>query len=200
MTPLHRAANLTGVIVPFLGFIAAMVFLWNGLVGWVDLTVLVAMYLVTGFGITTGYHRLFTHRSFATSRPVRYLFAVLGSMAVEGPVISWVADHRKHHAFADEEGDPHSPHTTHVTGLGATVKGLWHAHVGWLFDIAGRADRSRYAPDLMKDGGMRAIHKLFLPLLVVGLAIPFGLGWAISGTIAGALTALLWGGAVRIFL
>jgi stearoyl-CoA desaturase (delta-9 desaturase) len=200
MTPLHRAANLTGVIVPFLGFIAAMVFLWNELVGWVDLTVLVAMYLVTGFGITTGYHRLLTHRSFATSRPIRYLFAVLGSMAVEGPVISWVADHRKHHAFADEEGDPHSPHTTHGTGLVATVKGLWHAHVGWLFDIAGRADRSRYAPDLMKDGGMRAIHKLFLPLLVVGLAIPFGLGWAISGTIAGALTALLWGGAVRIFL
>jgi stearoyl-CoA desaturase (Delta-9 desaturase) len=200
MTRLHRLANLTGVIVPFLGFLAAMVFLWNRLVGWVDLTLLISMYMLTGFGITTGYHRLLTHRSFATYPPIRYLFAVLGSMAVEGPVISWVADHRKHHAFADEDGDPHSPHTTYGTGVLATIKGLWHAHVGWLFDIAGRADRLRYAPDLMRDRGMRSIHKLFVLLVVAGLAVPFGLGWALTGTVEGALTALLWGGAVRIFL
>jgi stearoyl-CoA desaturase (Delta-9 desaturase) len=200
MTRLHRISNLAGVIVPFLGFIAAMVFLWNRLIGWVDLSLLIAMYVISGFGITTGYHRLLTHRSFATYRPIKYLFAVLGSMAVEGPVITWVADHRKHHAFADEDGDPHSPHTTHGTGVRATLKGLWHAHVGWLFETADRADRQRYAADLIKDRGMRSIHKLFILIVFAGLAIPFGLGWAITGTVEGALTALLWGGAVRIFL
>src|SRR5919198_4015696 len=200
MTPLHRAANLTGVIVPFLGFIAAMVFLWNELVGGVDLTVLVAMYLVTGFGITTGYHRLLTHRSFATYRPIRYLFAVLGSMAVEGPVISWVADHRKHHAFADEEGDPHSPHTTHGSGPLAAIKGLFHAHIGWMFSAVGRADRMRYAPDLMKDRVMRVISASFFPLFFLSLAIPFALGYFIGGSVTDGLLALLWGGAVRIFL
>jgi stearoyl-CoA desaturase (Delta-9 desaturase) len=200
MTRLHRASNLIGVILPFAGFVVAMIVLWNTLVGWVDLTLLIVMYLISGFGITTGYHRLLTHRSFATYRPIRYLFAVLGSLAVEGPVITWVADHRKHHAFADEEGDPHSPHTTHGTGIMATLKGLWHAHVGWLFDITDRAERSRYAPDLMKDRGMRAIHRAFIPIVVLGLLIPFGVGWAASGAITGALTALLWGGAVRIFM
>ena len=122
MSRLHRAINLVAVVVPFLCFIAALVLLWNRLVGWVELSVLVSMYLLTGLGITIGFHRLFTHRSFDTYRPIRYLFAVLGSMAVEGPVITWVADHRKHHAFADEDGDPHSPHTTH--GGGTVTDGL----------------------------------------------------------------------------
>jgi stearoyl-CoA desaturase (Delta-9 desaturase) len=147
-----------------------------------------------------GFHRLFTHRSFDTSRPVRYLFAVLGSMAVEGPVITWVADHRKHHAYADEEGDPHSPHTTHGTGLGATIKGLWHAHIGWMFEGVGRAEQMRFAPDLMKDRGLRAISSNFFPLMFLSLAIPFALGYLIGGSLTDALLALLWGGAVRIFL
>jgi stearoyl-CoA desaturase (delta-9 desaturase) len=200
MSRLHRAINLVMVVVPFLCFIAALVLLWQSLVGWVELGVLIAMYTLTGLGITIGFHRLFTHRSFETHRPIRYLFAVLGSMAVEGPVITWVADHRKHHAFADEDGDPHSPHTTHGSGPLAAIKGLFHAHIGWMFSAVGRADRMRYAPDLMKDRVMRVISASFFPLFFLSLAIPFAIGWLIGGTLTAGLLALLWGGAVRIFL
>jgi stearoyl-CoA desaturase (delta-9 desaturase) len=115
-------------------------------------------------------------------------------------VITWVADHRKHHAFADEDGDPHSPHTTHGAGVLATVKGLWHAHIGWMFEGVGRADKLRYAPDLMKDRVLRWISAGFFPLMFVSLAIPFAIGYLIGGTLTDALLALLWGGAVRIFL
>ena len=141
------------------------------------------------FGITIGFHRLFTHRSFDTYRPIRYLFAVLGSMAVEGPVITWVADHRKHHAFADEDGDPHSPHTTHGVGPVAMVKGLWHAHIGWMFIAVGRADRMRYAPDLMKDRVLRAISAGFLPIFFISLAVPFALVAVAQNTGAKPFTA-----------
>jgi stearoyl-CoA desaturase (Delta-9 desaturase) len=200
MTRAHRVTNLIVVVVPFLCFVAALVLLWNSFIGWTQVSVMLVMYVLTGLGITVGFHRLFTHRSFDTSRPVRYLFAVLGSMAVEGPVITWVADHRKHHAFTDEEGDPHSPHTTHGTGALATVKGLWHAHIGWMFEGVGRAEKMRFAPDLMKDRGLRAISSGFLPLMFLSLAIPFALGYLIGGSLTDALLALLWGGAVRIFL
>jgi stearoyl-CoA desaturase (Delta-9 desaturase) len=200
MTRAHRIGNLVVVVVPFLAFIAALALLWNELIGWQEISVMLVMYVLTGLGITVGFHRLFTHRSFDTSRPVRYLFAVLGSMAVEGPVITWVADHRKHHAFADEEGDPHSPHTTHGTGMLATVKGLWHAHIGWMFEGVGRADKLRYAPDLMKDRVLRGISASFFPLMFLSLAIPFAIGYLIGGTLTDALLGLLWGGAVRIFL
>ena len=119
------------------------------------------MYLVTALGITIGYHRLLTHRAFQTHKPVEYALAAAGSMAVQGPVIDWVADHRKHHAHTDEEGDPHSPHVGHGSGLA----GLWHAHVGWLFDTNGQADRRKYAPDLMDDRGMRLLNRRFLSLV-----------------------------------
>ena len=109
------------------------------------------MYLLTAVGITVGYHRLLTHRSFQTSKPVEYAFAVLGSMAVQGPVISWVADHRKHHAHTDREGDPHSPHVGHDGGVRGVLAGLWHAHTGWLLSSQGRADWKRHAPDLYED-------------------------------------------------
>jgi stearoyl-CoA desaturase (delta-9 desaturase) len=111
-----------------------------------------------------------------------------------------VADHRKHHAYADEEGDPHSPHTTHGTGPLATVKGLWHAHIGWMFEGVGRAEKMRFAPDLMTDRGLRAISSSFLPLMFLSLVIPFALGYLIGGTLTAALLGLLWGGAVRIFM
>jgi stearoyl-CoA desaturase (delta-9 desaturase) len=201
MTRLHRAITLVMVVVPFLGFVTALVLLWHSsLVGWVEVGVLLSMYTLTGLGITIGFHRLFTHRSFETYRPIRYLFAVLGSMAVEGPVITWVADHRKHHAFADEDGDPHSPHTTHGSGPLAAIKGLFHAHIGWMFSAVGRADRMRYAPDLMKDRVMRVISASFFPLFFLSLGIPFALGYFIGGSVTDGLLALLWGGAVRIFM
>jgi len=157
------------------------------------------MYVLTGFGVTLGFHRLLTHRSFATFKPVEYLLASLGSMAVQGPVMTWVADHRKHHAHTDKEGDPHSPHG-HGGGLKGAMTGLYHAHMGWLFDRAGMAKPERYAKDLYEDRGMHVIQKGFLPLVLVGFLLPFLLGWAIGGTLADGLTGALWGGAVRIFL
>jgi stearoyl-CoA desaturase (delta-9 desaturase) len=131
---------------------------------------------------------------------MQYLFAVLGSMAVEGPVNTWVADHRKHHAHTDKEGDPHSPHVGHGEGVKGVIGGLWHAHIGWSFKDHGLADEKKYARELNEDPGMRWISKYFLVFLVISLAIPAFAGYAVSGTLAGATTGLLWGGLVRIFL
>ena len=194
--------NLAAVVMPFLAFLAAIVLLWNDVVGWTDLAILAAMYMATAIGVTVGYHRLFTHRALDAVAPVRYSLAVLGSMSVQGPVIDWVADHRKHHTFTDEEGDPHSPHAGHGAGLRGMLSGLWHAHVGWLFRTHGQASSKRFARDLMADPAMRRINKSFPALALLSLALPFLLGLALSGgsLIAGGLSALLWGGLVRIFL
>ncbi len=199
MTRAEKAANLGAVVVPFLATLVAIVFLWNDFVGPADLAIAATMYLLTAIGITVGFHRLLTHRSFQTSKPLEYAFAVLGSMAVQGPVISWVADHRKHHAHTDAEGDPHSPHVGHGEGMRGVLAGLWHAHSGWLMSSQGRADWRRYAPDLYEDPGMRTIGRNFVPLVFASLAIPALLGYAVTGTVVGAATALLWGGLVRIF-
>jgi stearoyl-CoA desaturase (Delta-9 desaturase) len=199
MTKIEKTANLGAVVVPFLATLAAIALLWNRLVSPADLAIAVAMYLLTAIGITVGFHRLLTHRSFQTSKPIEYVFAVLGSMAVQGPVISWVADHRKHHAHTDEEGDPHSPHVGHGDGVGGVLSGLWHAHSGWLMSTQGRADWKRYAPDLYEDRGMRLIGRRFAALVLLSLAIPALAGYLLSGTLAGAATGLLWGGLVRIF-
>jgi stearoyl-CoA desaturase (delta-9 desaturase) len=199
MSRVHRYANLVAVVVPLLAFAAAVVLLWNELVSWSDLAILVLMYLLSGLGITVGFHRLLTHRAFDAPAPVRYALATLGSLAVQGPVIEWVADHRKHHAFTDEEGDPHSPHG-HGSGLRAALHGLFHAHLGWLFERHGRAQKRRFAADLVEDRGMVWISRLFPLIVALGLALPFGLGYALTGGLDGALTGLLWGGPVRIFL
>ncbi len=195
MTRLQRNANIAAVVVPFAAVLAAVPLLWNSLVGPTDVAIMVAVYLATAFGITIGYHRLLTHRAFETYGPIKYLFAVLGSMAVQGPVIGWVADHRKHHAHTDEEGDPHSPHV----GEGSGLRGLYHAHVGWLFEHNGMADAKRYAPELLEDAGMRFVSRHFLWWVLLGLALPFALGYAIGGTLDAALLAFFWGGLVRVF-
>jgi stearoyl-CoA desaturase (delta-9 desaturase) len=195
----EKVMNLLAVVVPFAATITAIVLLWNSLVTPLDLLIMVVMYLLTAVGITVGYHRLLTHRSFVTSKPVEYFFAILGSMAVQGPPLAWVADHRKHHAFTDVEGDPHSPHVGHGEGVMAVLKGLWHAHTGWLFSEQGRADWQRYAPDLYEDRGMRIISRNFGWLVLASLAIPAAVGGLITGTWLGALTGFLWGGLVRIF-
>lgn len=199
MTKAEKVANLGAVVVPFVATLAAIVLLWNSLVSASDLAIAVVMYLLTAIGITVGFHRLLTHRSFQTSKPLEYAFAVLGSMAVQGPVISWVADHRKHHAHTDEEGDPHSPHVGHDGGVRGVWAGLWHAHSGWLMSTQGRADWKRYTPDLYEDRGMRTIARQFVPLVLLSLALPAFAGYVVSGTLAGAATGLLWGGLVRIF-
>src|SRR3954469_25110975 len=201
MTKAQRYSNIGAVILPFVAFILAVALLWNKIVGWPDLALLLAMYVLTGFGITIGYHRMLTHRAFQTSKGVERTFAVLGSMAVQGPVISWVAAHRKHHAHTDEEGDPHSPHAGIAGGgVKGTLRGLFHAHIGWLVTEQGGAQRSKYAPDLLEDKGMRRINKSFELLVGLSLLIPFAAGWLLTGRLTGALTGLLWGGFVRIFL
>jgi stearoyl-CoA desaturase (delta-9 desaturase) len=199
MSKIERYANLTAVLLPFAAFIAAIALLWNSYVGPADLAIFGFMYLVTAFGITIGFHRMLTHRAFDAPKPVRYTLATLGSMAVQGPVIDWVADHRKHHAFTDEEGDPHSPHG-HGGGLKGALHGLYHAHMGWLLVTQGTAEKRRYAKDLLKDRGLRKINRNFPWLVLAGLLIPAGLGYALTGTALGALTGFLWGGLVRVFL
>ena len=199
MTRVHKLLNLTGVVFPFLAFVTAIVLLWNTWVDWSDLAVLAIMYVLTGYGVTLGFHRLLTHRSFQTFKSIEYTLAAVGSMAVQGPVMSWVADHRKHHAHTDKEGDPHSPHG-HGGGISGALAGLWFAHMGWLFDRAGQAAPERYAKDLYEDRGMRVIQKSFPLFVLAGFVLPFGLGWLIGGTLMDGLTGALWGGAVRIFL
>jgi stearoyl-CoA desaturase (delta-9 desaturase) len=196
VTRFERSANIAAVLLPFVAFCAALTIFWGRGVGIADLAVMAAMYLLTALGITIGYHRLFTHNSFSARKPVRYLLAVLGSMAVEGPLSDWVADHRKHHAHTDVEGDPHSPHV----GGGSGIAGLWHAHIGWLYRTQGQAATRRYAPDIVEDRGLRAISRQFGLLVLLSLAIPFAAGLLIHGTLTGALLTLLWAGLVRIFL
>jgi stearoyl-CoA desaturase (delta-9 desaturase) len=181
-----------------LGFVGWQ--MWDGLLHRSDLIVFAIMYVLTGLGITVGFHRLFTHRSFKTSRALRFVLAVLGSAAIEGPVISWVADHRKHHAFSDREGDPHSPHVDHGVGWRGALRGLAHAHLGWLFIHTQRGSRERYAPDLLADPVVAVVDRTFLVWALGGLAAAFGLGYAIGGTWHAGLTGLLWGGAVRMLV
>lgn len=172
--------------------------LWGDLIHLRDLVIGVVLYAVAGHGVTVGFHRMFTHRSFKANRPLKIALAVTGSMAVEGSLVSWVANHRRHHMFSDREGDPHSPHLSGSTFLGQ-LKGFAHAHVGWLFK-ADATSAERFAPDLLRDRDAVVISRLFPVFALASLAIPFALGWALAGTLAGALTALLWAGLVRMAL
>jgi stearoyl-CoA desaturase (delta-9 desaturase) len=199
MSRIHKAVNLIGVPTPLVGLLVAIVLLWDRAIGPLELGLMAGFYVLTALGVTLGFHRMFTHRALQSSRAFRAFIAVLGSMSVQGSVITWVADHRKHHAFTDHEGDPHSPHLSGPGFVGA-IKGLWHAHVGWLFESVGTAERERFAPDLLKDSVMRFVDKTFWLWVVLGVGIPFGIGWAVGGSVGTALTAALWGGLVRIFL
>ena len=197
MTRVERTANLIGVVLPFLGVLAAVVLLWNRAVDAADLAILAVTYMLTAVGVTVGYHRLLTHRAFQTHPWLERTFAVLGSLSVQGSVMDWVADHRKHHAHTDREGDPHSPHVGHGSGLA----GLWHAHVGWLLETQGQADWRRYASELYEDPAMRAIGRSFPLLALVSLLAPAAAGFVVhGGTVGGALRGLVWGGLVRIFI
>jgi stearoyl-CoA desaturase (delta-9 desaturase) len=195
-----RVARTLFFGVPPVALVAAGWMAWGGSLHWHDLVVFAIFYVATGLGITVGFHRLFTHRSFKTSRALRALFGVLGSMAVEGPLIDWVATHRKHHRYSDHPGDPHSPHVGHAPGWRGELSGLGHAHLGWMLRGKDMANPRRYATDLLADRDLRFISRTFPLWVAAGLALPFGLGVALTGSIAGGLTGLLWGGAVRIFV
>ena len=201
MTRLERNVNIAAVVTPFLGLIVAATLLWDGFLGARDVAIFALMYALTAVGVTVGFHRLLTHRAFRTRAWLRYTLAVLGSMSLQGPVIDWVADHRKHHTFTDEEGDPHSPHAGAGAGFPGMVKGLWHAHTGWLFETHGQASSKRFARDLLEDPKMRAINRSFPLIALSSVLLPFLLGLALGGgALVAGLSALLWGGLVRIFI
>jgi stearoyl-CoA desaturase (Delta-9 desaturase) len=201
MPLLDRIASAVVTAVPPIMLGIGMWFGWSGaLLDWKDLLVLVISYVVIGTGVTVGFHRLLTHRSFKTSRLLRAAFAALGSAAAEGPVIDWVATHRKHHQFSDVEGDPHSPHVGHGGGWSGALRGLLHAHVGWLFIHTHRGRRTRYAPDLLKDPVVSFVDRTFLIWAIGGLAAAFGLGLLFGGRLRDGFTGLLWGGAIRMLV
>jgi stearoyl-CoA desaturase (delta-9 desaturase) len=193
-------AALVNVGLPPLGLLFAMGILWGVALHPVDVALLVVLYLLTGLGVTVGLHRLFTHRSFEATRPLQAVLAVLASMAVEGFVTDWVADHRCHHAHSDVEGDPHSPHVGRAPGLRGRIGGLWHAHVGWIFHRGPAARRQQYAKDLLDDRLIRAIDHAYLLWVVLTLGIPFAVGYAVGGTAARGFEALVWGGLIRVLL
>jgi stearoyl-CoA desaturase (delta-9 desaturase) len=193
---------ITGIVtlVPLLLLGIAAWQVWNEALRWSDIIVFAVMYVGVGLGVTVGFHRLFTHRSFKTGPRTRAILGALGSMAIEGPLIAWVADHRKHHACSDEHGDPHSPHVGHGHGWASVLRGLLHAHIGWIFIHTQRGCKERFAQDLSRDPVAGFIDRSFPLWGVLGLALPFALGVAIGGTMMTGLTAMLWGGAVRVFL
>ena len=200
MSRLERNVNIAAVAIPFIGTIIAAALAWGSFLHVRDLVIFAVMYLTSALGVTVGFHRHLTHRAFETSKPLHYALAIMGSLSVEGPVLAWVADHRKHHAFSDEEGDPHSPHVGHGAGVGGMLAGLYHAHIGWLFETNGQAEKRRYCPDLASEVGMRRINKAFPVIVYFTLAIPFAAGWIWGGSLEAGLEALLWAGFVRIFL
>jgi len=193
-----RVANLAGVIVPFLGLFGVAGFLWGRGFSWVDLGLLLSLYVLTALGVTVGLHRLFTHRAFETNRVVQFVLGVLGSMAVQGPLFKWVATHRRHHQFSDREHDPHSPHQHGQSVLGL-LRGAWHAHVGWLFQ-PDPPDLGRYVKDLAQSRMLRVVNALFPVWVLVGLLIPAVLGGLITRTWLGVASGLVWGGLARIFV
>jgi stearoyl-CoA desaturase (delta-9 desaturase) len=186
------------VAVPFLALLGAGFVLWGHGLSWVDLGLAVGFYAISGHGITVGFHRYFTHGSFKAKRPLRIALAVAGSLAIEGPVVRWVADHRRHHAYSDEEGDPHSP-WRYGNSFRGLSKGLWHAHIGWLFDVE-QTDQKRFAPDLLADRDIAKVSRLFPWLVAVSLLLPAVLGGLITWSWMGALTAYFWASLVRVAL
>lgn len=186
------------VLVPFLALLAAVPMLWGWGLSWIDISILVASYWITGLGVAIGFHRYLTHRSFRAVRPLRIALAVAGSLAFQGPPIQWVADHRRHHAYSDREGDPHSPWRFGGTALGL-AKGLFYAHVGWLFKRE-RSNRERFAPDLLADKDIVRIEKLFPLWMGISLLAPAAVGGLATMSWAGALSGLFWGALVRIAL
>ncbi|SDP38921.1 Delta-9 acyl-phospholipid desaturase [Pedococcus dokdonensis] len=184
--------------VPFLALLAAIPVAWGWGLGWHDIVIAVVMYAIAGHGITVGFHRHFTHGSFKANRGLKIALAVAGSMAIQGPVVRWVADHRRHHAFSDREGDPHSPWRYGET-IPALAKGLWWAHTGWLFDVE-QTPRSKYAPDLIADEDLQKVDRAF-PLIVAGsMLLPAVVGGLWSMSWQGALTAFFWASLVRVSL
>jgi len=190
----ERAITILVVAAPFAALLYAVLAFWGHGIHTRDALLAVVLFFLVGHGITIGFHRLLAHKSFVAVRPLKLALIGAGSMAFEGGPIGWVADHRRHHVFSDRDGDPHSPH-----GTRRPLHGLWHAHIGWLFNHE-PTSWPRHAKDLLADRDVVVMNALFPMWCVVSLAIPFALGWILGGSLWTALTALLWAGGVRIFL
>ena len=195
---LRVTVTLALVLGPLAGFVLAGVLFWGHGLSVVDLSIALVLYVVTGLGVTIGFHRGLTHGSFKMRRPLKLALVVAGSMAYEGAVIDWVATHRRHHAFTDRPGDPHSPYR-YGTSLRAQVRGLVYAHVGWLLGNDPTSSE-RYAPDLLRDPMLRRVQNAFPVVCVASLLVPFLAGLALTGTLTGGATALIWGGLARVAL
>ncbi|MET8998191.1 acyl-CoA desaturase [Amycolatopsis sp. NPDC004169] len=186
----------TFLLVPFLALAVAVPVFWGWGISWLDLTIAAAFFVVSTLGITVGYHRYFTHGAFRAKRALRIALAIAGGLAAQGPVLVWVADHRRHHAFSDREGDPHSPWLFGTSPV-ALVRGFWHAHMGWLFG-RDKTNVDRFAPDLAADRDLRVVDRLFPLWVVLSLLLPPLLGGLLTLSWWGALTAFLWAGLARI--
>jgi stearoyl-CoA desaturase (delta-9 desaturase) len=189
-----------GVSVPPLVLVFAVAGVGGIDLTWTDVGILAVLYVATSLGVSVGFHRLFTHRSFETTKPLRVMWAVLGSLALQGPVIGWATEHRKHHAYSDREGDPHSPHIWPGGGLHRRVAGLWHAHIGWFFTTKGHAEGREFSADLLQDTAIRRVDRLYPLWVVATFGLPFLAGLVLIGGVSGALQALVWGGFVRVLL
>jgi stearoyl-CoA desaturase (delta-9 desaturase) len=195
---LEQSLVIAFMIIPVVALAAAVALTWGWGLSMLDVVIATIAYFGTGLGVTVGFHRHFTHMSFKAVRPLKVALAITGSLAFQGSIVSWVADHRRHHAFSDKEGDPHSP-WLFGTGPTAIVRGFWHAHMGWLFD-RDKTNARRFAPDLLADRDVAAVDRQFVLLTAVSLGVPALLGGLLSWSWWGALTAFLWGGLVRVGL
>ena len=196
---LQRRITLAVTILPFIGAAAAVRGVWGAGINLLDAALMIGFYGATGLGITVGYHRLFTHRSFHAKRALKIALAVLGGMAVEGSVIQWCATHRRHHAYADRFGDPHSPHLAQAPGVRGVLKGLWHAHSGWLFGNE-MTSEPEWVPDLLADKDLTAIGRAFPWLTAVTFVLPAFIGLVVTRSLGGAFSAFLWASLIRILL
>lgn len=191
---------ITALIIfgPVAGTVVAAVTLFRGQSTVADLAIALVLYWITGHGVSAGYHRMCTHRAFRAKRMVKIALVLAGSLAFEGGVLGWSANHRRHHAYTDVEGDPHSPHLS-GTSIRGQLRGAFHAHMGWLFRPPPE-ERERWIPDLVADSDLVILDRLFPALCIASLALPALLGYAITGTATGSLGAFIWGGLVRIFV
>lgn len=196
----HYGFILASSTLPFLGVMVAIALLWDMVVRPADIAVLVVMYAIAALGISAGYHRLLAHRAFQTPRPVKLFLAVAGTVAGQGPVLIWCAHHRRHHRLADKPGDPHSPYLDQKPGVRGALQGLWHSHLGWLFNKDLTSDPIRYCPDLARDPDIRFVSNHFVSIVIAGVVFPGVLAFVLIQTWQGFFTGMLWGGLVRIFL
>jgi stearoyl-CoA desaturase (delta-9 desaturase) len=198
---LDRIIMLTAIVVPFVGVIAAIYYSWTiGWMGWPYLILLIVAWMISGMGITIGFHRLLTHNSFETYRPIRAALMMMGALSVEGSPLVWCAVHRRHHELSDKPGDPHSPHL-HGEGWWNAIKGFWYGHCGWLLTTFwSDPDLKRYVPDLLRDRLLVVVDRMYYVWVLLSLAIPTVIGWLITMNWQGAFLGLLWGGLVRIFI